>query len=773
MTVENQGDTSSGACTVAVVLSANKIISGQDALVANVSVPSLGVGGSHTATTTPGVLPNVNAGSYWLGGFADSGYTVTEKNETNNGLRGAAFTMIVPLAEVVSTNIPGFLLKSVPPDDIRTQALDIAMRNSGTVPWTAAEGFVLRSVSPEGNDRWGVSQVPLPMGLTVNPSQTAYFSFEVTVPTAPAWSPCHWQMYQGSKSAYFGEIATGGVTALAKDEDVWGQDYPAVSREVAVYEDYSGSSWTSIGVNDLNTPGSIMLPDAIQFLIDPYTGLPYPPYDQFTHPMNYHMLPDISGPWVAWQVDDMPGAGQYDPWYFQIVAFNLQNPSNAPRRITQQAADGWNPCIDGKFVVWSDYRNDPDGYAGLGLLDNPDIYLHDLSTQQTYALCTAPDWQLLPRISGDLVVWEDWRDGVQADLYLYDLSVDTDGDGIPNYRDADRPNPDPAERRLTSTLWGELGPDISGRTAVWLDYERYYYGTAESADVYAMNVDTMVETAVALDPPTARMQPRIDGDHVVWADARLGQWDVYWHDLVMGFTIPIASDPASEVLPDVSGRRVVYSRYRGPGILWLVYNIWGNHLLQNASVGVHTFPDVTNAHWAWEYIEAVVANGVANGYPGGEYAPAVSVNRAQMAIFVARAHAGGDANVPTGPVTPTFSDVLPAEVFYDHVEYCYANNIVQGFDPTTYGPYGMVTREQLAIYIARALTGGDSSVPPGPATPTFPDVAPTDIAYDHVEYCYDQGVVRGFPDGTYGPTVLVTRDQMAVYISRAFGYVTE
>ena len=113
------------------------------------------------------------------------------------------------------------------------------------------------------------------------------------------------------------------------------------------------------------------------------------------------------------------------------------------------------------------------------------------------------------------------------------------------------------------------------------------------------------------------------------------------------------------------------------------------------------------------------------------------------------------------------------EVFYDHVEYCYANNIVQGFDPTTYGPFQTVTREQLAIYIARALTGGDSSVPPGPATPTFPDVFPTDLAYDHVEYCYDQGVVRGFPDGTYGPKVLVTRDQMAVYISRAFGYVTE
>lgn len=772
VTVKNQGDTSSTACTVAVVLSANKIISGQDTLVASVSVPSLGIGASHIATAAPGTLPNVNAGPYWLGGFADRGYAVTEKNEINNALRGAAFTMIVPLAEVVSTNIPGFLLKSVPPDGIYTQNLQIAMRNNGTVPWTAAQGFVLRSISPEGNDRWGVSQVPLPMGLTVNPSQTAYFSFNVTVPTAPAWHPCHWQMYNGSKSTYFGEIATGGTKAIAKNEADLGQDYPAVSGDTAVYEDYSGLSWSSIGVNNLNTPGSIMLPDAIQFVIDPGTGLPKPPYQYFTDWANSHMLPDISGSWVAWQVDDMPGSPY---WYFQIAAFNLQKPADPPRRITYRSSDAWNACIDGKFVVWTDYRNDPDGYRDwyYPIVDNPDIYLHDLSTQQTYPLCTKPDWQLLPRVSGNLVVWEDWRDGVQADIYLYDLTVDSDGDGIPNWREAVRPTPDLAERRLTSTVWSELDPDISGRTAVWLDYERYYYGTANSADIYAMDVDTMVETAVAVDPPTTRMQPRIDGDHVVWADARMGQWDVYWQDLVLGFTIPIASTQLSEDLPDVSGRRVVYSRYRGPGVIWPVYNIWSTRLLQNASVGVHTFPDVNNAYWAWEYIEGVVANGVAKGYPDGNYAPTVGVNRAQMAIFVARAHAGGDANVPAGPLTPTFSDVLPTEVFYDYVEYCYANNIVQGFTPTIYGPYMMVTREQLAIYIARALTGGDSNVPTGPATPTFPDVAPTNIAYDHIEYCYDQGVVRGFPDGTYQPTMVVTRDQMAVYIARAFGYVTE
>ena len=35
-------------------------------------------------------------------------------------------------------------------------------------------------------------------------------------------------------------------------------------------------------------------------------------------------------------------------------------------------------------------------------------------------------------------------------------------------------------------------------------------------------------------------------------------------------------------------------------------------------------------------------------------------------------------------------------------------------------------------------------------------------------YCVGQGVVKGYDDGTYRPTEAVTRDQMAVYVARAF-----
>jgi hypothetical protein len=65
--------------------------------------------------------------------------------------------------------------------------------------------------------------------------------------------------------------------------------------------------------------------------------------------------------------------------------------------------------------------------------------------------------------------------------------------------------------------------------------------------------------------------------------------------------------------------------------------------------------------------------------------------------------------------------------------------------------------------------GGDAAIPDPVPPATFPDVATTFWAYKQVEYCVGEGVVKGYDDGSYHPERQVTRDQMAVYIARAFG----
>jgi hypothetical protein len=185
------------------------------------------------------------------------------------------------------------------------------------------------------------------------------------------------------------------------------------------------------------------------------------------------------------------------------------------------------------------------------------------------------------------------------------------------------------------------------------------------------------------------------------------------------------------------------------------------------------FSDVPKWHWAWRYIEGARDAGIVQGYWDG-YRPDEAVTRAQMAVYVARAVAGEDANVPTGPAEATFPDVPdadpgPAHWAYKYVEYAHSQNIVFGYWDG-YRPDEVVNRAQMAVFIARAVVAptGDAAIPDPEPPATFPDVPPTHWAWKWVEYCYDQGIVQGYWDG-YHPDEAVNRAQMAVYVCRAFG----
>jgi hypothetical protein len=180
------------------------------------------------------------------------------------------------------------------------------------------------------------------------------------------------------------------------------------------------------------------------------------------------------------------------------------------------------------------------------------------------------------------------------------------------------------------------------------------------------------------------------------------------------------------------------------------------------------FPDIAGDFWASGEVASCVGMGIVAGYDDGLYHPDWPVTRDQMAVYISRALAEGDANVPDFAETPTFPDVGPTHWALKYVQYVVAAEVVGGYDDGLYHPDLRVDRGQMAVFVSRALAGGDSSVPSGPAVPTFPDVPTQFWAYRHIEYCVDEAVVAGYPDGAYHPEIIVTRDQMAVYVARAF-----
>ena len=185
-------------------------------------------------------------------------------------------------------------------------------------------------------------------------------------------------------------------------------------------------------------------------------------------------------------------------------------------------------------------------------------------------------------------------------------------------------------------------------------------------------------------------------------------------------------------------------------------------------------PDVANDSWALGPIAACMRHRVVAGYPDGLYHPSLEVARDQMAAFIARAAAGGDSAVPKDKKGATFEDVAQDSWAYSYVEYAADAAIVQGYSDGSYHPDWVVTREQMAAFIARAIASpqGEEGLAgyQAPTTPTFSDVPGDSWCYRYVEFLAEQRVVSGYEDATYRPADGVTREQMAVYVAKAFQF---
>jgi hypothetical protein len=196
---------------------------------------------------------------------------------------------------------------------------------------------------------------------------------------------------------------------------------------------------------------------------------------------------------------------------------------------------------------------------------------------------------------------------------------------------------------------------------------------------------------------------------------------------------------------------------------------WGLYVFELTS----SFEDVPVDHWAADAVERCASSDIVSGYGEDEYGPSVTVSRDQMAVFISRSictpvgEAGLESYVPPG--TPSFNDVSAGYWAYRYIEYAAEHSIVAGYEDGTYDPEGGLDRGQMAVFIARAMAGGDEGVPEPTGCASFSDIPEDFWARKYVEFIASEGVAGGYDDGLYHPEHLVSRDQMAVFITRGFG----
>ncbi len=258
--------------------------------------------------------------------------------------------------------------------------------------------------------------------------------------------------------------------------------------------------------------------------------------------------PDIYGTWLAWE-DNRHGL---DNW--EIYGYDLTTGTEI--RITNHKDNQNNPAIYENFIVWEDVRRaiqDPSRH------DN-DIYIHDIDTTEVYPLTVSDGEQIDADIYGDYVVWTDRRNG-NADIYLYDLSMDSDSDGIPNYRDDDlnkfkvNPPADPAEQPLVTNPEKQHNPAIYDHLVVYQDYRN------GNSDIYLYNLNNNTEIPLVTAPEEESL-PRIYGNYVVYEKLVDNQREIYYYDLTTSTTGQITYQPSNQEFPDINGKTVVWLDFR-------------------------------------------------------------------------------------------------------------------------------------------------------------------------------------------------------------------
>ncbi|MDR1101349.1 MAG: S-layer homology domain-containing protein [Clostridiales bacterium] len=183
-----------------------------------------------------------------------------------------------------------------------------------------------------------------------------------------------------------------------------------------------------------------------------------------------------------------------------------------------------------------------------------------------------------------------------------------------------------------------------------------------------------------------------------------------------------------------------------------------------------TFSDVPEDYWAYIYVTALEARDVLNGYEDGTFQPDGDVTRSEYAKFLTLG-----IEVPLVEVTePTFSDIAADSWSFPYVE------AVKDFfitnddgEDTIFDGEAPASRIDVAVSLVRALglenqDLGEIIDEELAAVFTDCESIPQDLL-KLLMIARNNGLIEGYPDGTFAPAGTITRAETAAVITR--GYV--
>ena len=175
------------------------------------------------------------------------------------------------------------------------------------------------------------------------------------------------------------------------------------------------------------------------------------------------------------------------------------------------------------------------------------------------------------------------------------------------------------------------------------------------------------------------------------------------------------------------------------------------------------FADLTDRHWAWDYVEVLAARHVVDGVNETDFSPESKVTRAEFAAMAARL-----LKLPAAVPGGSYPDVENGAWYGNVIAAAVQAGILEGYGEGVIRPLDMITRQEMIMMAVRILEksgqGQSSGQAAGAAFADNDAIAPW--ARQAAAYARQAGLTDGKPGNLFAPLDNATRAEAAAVLYR-------
>lgn len=181
--------------------------------------------------------------------------------------------------------------------------------------------------------------------------------------------------------------------------------------------------------------------------------------------------------------------------------------------------------------------------------------------------------------------------------------------------------------------------------------------------------------------------------------------------------------------------------------IWNDYDNWlqGNY-----------YKDTVNS-WAKEDIKNATAKGYLNGFSIDTFSPSSNLTRGQMAAIICRVM---DLDIVKSS-SSQYGDVNSSNWAYDYINTVNSMGVMTGYNGK-FRPDENITREEMAEVSYNILKNKSTDS----KSLSFNDVASNRWSKKYIDFASSQGLLVGYPDGSFKPNNTLTREEASAYLTR-------